>query len=884
MRYNFSFLKIFLIIFLLLFFPFFSKAQENRILLYSIKTYWDYPQERALEEFLKELRDTLQKNNYLLEIRNLEEKTALSLLNTGEYLGIAEIKLIGLKSKVSLEWKIYSLGQVGPHYFYTVENWERIKGLTEESVKFVKSVLEAKTLVEKVVITGNLKISEDAILAKIKTRAKEILDPRVLNEDLKNLYKMGYFENVWIKIDQGERGPVVIFEVKERPSIKEIIFKGIKEAKKEDLLKISELKEGQIVTPKDLDKALENLKAYYEQLGYHGTLLNVETEKISPTQVSVIFYIKEGHKKYIKKIEFIGNKALSEKELRKYLSLSEKSVFSPVKKITQYVRTFLQPEPLAEPGVYNIAFLYRDLGKMETAYKNKGYLDIKIGEPIIREEQEGVIIVIPIDEGPQYRIGSLEIHQDLIPKEILFKKIKSKPGEVFSLQTLKEDENLLIHMFSDYGYAYTKVDTEVKREPEKRLINLTFKIDKGPVVFINRIEIEGNTKTRDKVIRRELLLAEGWPFSATRLEKSEERLRRLGFFEEVKIEKEKAVKEEELNLKVKVKEMLTGTFSVGGGYSSAEGLIFMTEVTERNFLGKGQRVSIAAKIGTKTTKYSINFFEPYFMDSRYSLGFSLLNYEIEYEDFTKDTKGGSLKVGYFFTSNLSGYVGYRYEDTQLEDLREKVSKVILESKDIHITSAVNIGLNYDSRNRYFLPTKGWIHRLELEHAGGFLGGDSNFIKFTGEHQVYFPIFLNITGHINFGYGYITEGSGRRVPVFERFFLGGIDSIRGYKYGDVSPRDPETEERIGGTRMFYLQLENIFPLIRSINLNGVVFLDMGSVWDMKTGFKSSEIRKSIGLGIRWISPLGPLRIEWGYNLDKKPKEDSSNFNFQVGGSF
>jgi outer membrane protein insertion porin family len=196
---------------------------------------------------------------------------------------------------------------------------------------------------------------------------------------------------------------------------------------------------------------------------------------------------------------------------------------------------------------------------------------------------------------------------------------------------------------------------------------------------------------------------------------------------------------------------------------------------------------------------------------------------------------------------------------------------------------LQLGLIYDSRNRYFLPTKGWYHKIETEYAGEYLGGDSNFFKFEGQNQVYFPIF-KLTGHINLGYGYITEGGAKKVPVFERYFLGGINSVRGFKYGDISPKDPETGNKIGGTRMFYLQTETIFPLMKSINLNGVVFFDMGNVWDLKTGFQSSDLRKSIGFGLRWLSPFGPLRIEWGYNIKRKPDEDTSNFNFQIGGEF
>lgn len=856
---------------------------EEKILLYSKKIYGDPLKEELFAKYLQRLKEHMMGEKIILEAKDLEEKFALQLLTGGEYSGLAEIRFTLLKDNISVDWKLFQMGKKNPLYFFVVGKGDKLDDLVKETFKELQAFMQEKPIVERIQIKGNKRIGEDVILPKIKSKVGDFLDYKKLNEDLRNLYRLGYFENIEVVLEEGERGITVVFKVQERESIKEITFKGIKEAKKEDLAKIIELKPGDIPIPEKIDKALDNLKAYYEQLGFHGTEINLKREKVSPTQINLVFEIKEGKKKFIKKIEFIGNKAFSDKDLKAYLSVSEKSLFSPIKKYTRYLTAAIFTEPQAEPGVYNIAYLYRDLGKIETAYKNKGYIEVKIGEPQVIEEEDGVIIKIPIEEGSQYKTSEVLIEQDILPPDEVYKKIKTQPGKVFSLEDLKNDELVLTHLFSDYGYAYAKVSTQIDKVPQGNLVKVTFKIDKGPVVYINRIEIEGNTRTRDKVIRREILLAEGWPYSGKRLEKSEERLRRLGYFEDVKIEKEKGVKDEDLNLKVKVKEALTGTFSIGAAYSSSEKFVFMTEISQRNWLGKGQKVSVAAKIGTRSSRYSINFFDPYFRDTRYSLGWSLYNYETKYEDFTKDSSGGSIKLGYVFTPEFSSYLGYRYDNTKLKDVLNNASYIIRESRDIHITSALELGAVYDSRNRFFLPTKGWYHELGLTYAGSFLGGDSNFGKFTGEHQVYLPL-KKITGHFVLGYGYITEGSGKKIPVYERFYLGGISSVRGYKFGDISPRDSQTGERIGGTRMFYFQAESIFPLIKNINLNGVIFYDMGSVWSKNYKFSSSEIRKSVGIGVRWFSPLGPLRVEWGYNIDKKPGEDSSNLNFQIGGGF
>ncbi|MFN4196517.1 MAG: outer membrane protein assembly factor BamA [Caldimicrobium sp.] len=879
--------RFFLLYFLILlsFIYFFPKhlLAGSKILIFQKKSYGVALKDDLLGKYLEELRKKLAEEKIFLEIKDLDEKSALHFLKTGEYIGVSEVKLTSLKESLSIDWKIWQIGRKVPIYFYVVGKSDRVEDLIEESLKEFQMLFSKKTIVENLSFEGNRRVGEDVLLPKIKTKVGSFLDYEVLNEDLKNLYKLGYFENIEIFLEPGDKGVHVVFKLQERESIKEITFKGLKEGKKEDLAKIIGLKPGDIPTPEKIDKALENLKAYYEQLGLHNTEINLKTEKVSPTQVNLVFEIKEGKKKFIKKIEFIGNKAFSEKELKGYLSVSERSIFSPIEKYSRYLTAVFLAEPKAEPGVYNLAFLYRDLGKIESAYKNKGYLEVKIGEPQVVEEPDGVVIKIAIEEGPQYKVAEVYVEQDVFPPTEVYKILNTQPGKVFSLEESKNDEIKLVHLFSDYGFAYAKVTTNLDKLPPGNLLKITYKIDKGPVVYINRIEIEGNTRTRDKVIRREILLAEGWPYSGKRLEKSEERLRRLGYFEDVKIEKEQGIKEEDLNLKVKVKETLTGTFSIGAAYSSSERFVFMAEISQRNWLGKGQKVSLSAKIGTRSSRYSLNFFDPYFRDTRYSLGWSLYNFETKYEDFTKYSKGGSIRLGYVFTPEFSAYIGYRYDDSRLKDVSDNASYIIRESMKIKKTSAFETGVIYDSRNRFFLPTKGWYHELGLSYAGNFLGGDSNFAKFTGEHQVYFPI-KKITGHLVLGYGYITEGSGRRIPVYERFFLGGISSVRGYKYGDISPIDEKTGERIGGTRMFYSQAETIFPLLKAINLNGVLFYDMGSVWNQKYKLTSSDIRKSIGFGIRWFSPLGPLRVEWGYNIDKKPKEDKSNLNFQIGGSF
>ncbi len=871
----------FLFFFLILFSASLKAKELKTVVIYSTSSQGGKQSGVYLKMYLKELVSQAIKKGLNLEIRSLSQRKALSFLRTGRAYLIARVKCISIGNEMSFEWKIKKIGTREPFYFYVTGKKQNLSDIISQTIKHLESIVEKKVLIEDIRVSGNLNVGTDLIFSVIKLKPGDILDLKKVDESLKAIYDLGYFENVEAYLEEGKKGAILVFKLKERPTLKEAEFKGNESVKDAVLFRVVKLQKGEIVTPELLDKAISNIISFYEQKGFQGTRVEVSQKKVSPTQVKLIFHIKEGQKRYIKKIEFVGNRAFSDDKLKGLLSVSEKASFMRVRKVIYYLKTILKPGSVAEPGVYNMMYLKRDLAKIELFYKNHGYLDVKIGEPSVKEEKDGVIITIPVEEGPCYRVGSVKVVQDLFPQGFIKKKLFLKSGDVFSLEKLKEDKVLLTHLFADHGYAYAKVNTYFDKHPDKKVVNITYKVHKGPVVYINRVEITGNTKTRDKVIRRQILIAEKWPYSAKRIEKSEERIRRLGFFQDVQIKQEKAAKEDELNLKVKVKETRTGSFGLGGGYSSRDKFYFMTQISERNFLGKGQKVSLSLSMSSERIRYSLDFFDPYFLDTRYSLGSSIYDYKIEYTDFTKKSRGISIKVGYNFSLNLSGYAGYRFDHTDLEDVAEDAAQVIKDSKDIHTTSAIQAGIKYDSRNQFFLPTEGWYHALDTEYAG--LGGDSNYFKITGTHHVFFPVFRT-TGHIKLGYGYITEGSGKKIPVFERFYLGGIGSIRGYKYGDVSPKDPATGDKIGGTRMFYTQVEDIFPIAKAINFMGVIFYDMGEVWDKPSGFKCSNIKKSIGIGIRWLSPLGPIRIEWGYNIDKKSGEDTSNLNFIMGGVF
>ncbi|OAG28494.1 outer membrane protein assembly factor BamA [Thermodesulfatator autotrophicus] len=854
-------------------------AQERTVVFLPLKINAPEKDKGELSVINQLLLASLKKRNFKVISPKKTQPSPAIYCQKIPALGTIYGSLTYLGDKASLDLKVYLCKEKYPQNIYLTGAKEELENLAQKAASLLIKALVGQQIVAEVKIKGNVRMDADAIYPVLSLKAGDIFDPKKIREDIKNIYKLGYFDDVRADVEQTKEGLIVTYILREKPVVKRIVYQGNKAIKTKELQKITELKPYSILNLQKIDEAAEKIKLFYKEQGFYDTKVEPLVKMLNPREARVIFKIKEGKKVYIKKITFEGNKAFSDKDLKKLLEISEKGTFSWLKKIKTFVTGGIPP------GVYSYGGLYRSLGKIVAFYQNHGYIDVRVGEPQVKRKGEWVYITIPVEEGPRYTVGQVDIEQDLFKnKNFIIEKLELPKEKYFNREALRRDIMKITDLFADKGYAYARVEPKIERDPKKHQVNVVFKVDKGPLVYVNRIEITGNTRTRDKVIRRELLVVEQRPFSATRLKKSENRLRRLGYFEDVSISTEKGIKEDQMDINVKVKEQPTGTFSIGAGYSSTDKLLFMAEISQRNFLGKGQTLSFQGYFGARTTRYNLSFTDPYFRDTKFSLGLNLYDWTREYDDYTRESKGFAIKIGYLWRPDIRFHLAYRYDDSNLTDYYYYASEIIRESADIHITSSIELGVTRDSRNHFFDPTRGSLTSIFYEHAGGFLGGDSAYEKITATFSYYHPLFWDVVGHIRVGAGYVTEGSGGKLPVFEKFYLGGLDSVRGYRYGDISPIDPETGERIGGEHMFFAQTEAIFPLVKSMGLKGVVFFDMGNVWDQETGYRFSEVRKSVGFGIRWLSPMGPLRIEWGFNIDTQPGEEKSNWNFRIGGVF
>lgn len=728
-------------------------------------------------------------------------------------------------------------------------------------------------LVDAVQVKGNRRVEKEGILAAVSTKPGERLDYAKLDRDLRDVYKLGYFTDVQVETEDGPRGKIVTFSVAEKPSIARIEFSGNKKLDKEDLQKEIGIKPYAILDENEIKKSVERLRELYRQKAYYNAEITYSIESLPNNETKLTYKITENEKVYITSITFEGNSAFSEKELKKLMKTSEKGFFSW----------------LTDSGLLDHKKLEFDVNNITAFYNNKGYIKAVVGEPVVTYEKEkGLAIRIAVKEGKQYQVNNVAVEGDLImPAEDLLKKISINKEKIFNREIVRKDMLLLRDIYADEGYAYAEVIPTTSDNDELNLVDVKYVISKNQKVKFERITVTGNRKTRDKVIRRELDVAEGEYFSGKDLKKSTENLNRLGYFETVDVQTRKGSAEDLMVLNVDVKEKPTGTFSFGAGYSSVDQLVGMIQIAQDNLFGYGQRLSASVKFGGKTNQMDIRFTEPWLFDRPIAGDVRAYKWKYEWDEYTKDSFGGEAAVGFpirIIDRYTRSWIKYSYEDANVTDIDSSASVLIKDMEGHNITSAMEFTLTRNSTDRPWNTTKGSINSLSFEYAGGVLGGDNYFNKYTGRSAWYFPLPLSTVFMVQGRAGFIERRTGGKLPIYEKFFLGGINSVRGFKYAYISPRDPATGDKIGGEKMMVFNGEFRFPLIKEQGVVGLVFYDAGNVFTGDEDYTFSGIRHSAGFGVRWYSPLGPLRLEWGYNLDRREGDPSSNVEFSIGTTF
>lgn len=780
--------------------------------------------------------------------------------------------LTELGGQLSLDLKVFDILSPGDSKYFSAQSSDTgsLAQLFSELINKVSSFIDKDEVIASIAPAGNSKIDSGAILKNILTKPGDPYNPSNLRKDLRSIFDMGYFDDVQIEVSQEDDGRAVLFRVVEKPVIAAIIYTGNDELDEEKIQEVVTIKEQSVLNPAQINRDSEAIQLLYKSKGYYNTVVTTQINFPQQGEAEIRFVIEEGKKIYIKAITFEGNSAFDDDDLEDEIETNTKGLFSW----------------LTNSGLLDYDKLNQDASRILNFYGNHGFLEAKISDPVVSQEKEWLYINFVIEEGTRFKIGTIDLQGDLLEdKENIISTLESPEQEYVSRKILRDDILKITDYYAEKGYANANIRPIISKPKDaKDTIDITITIEKGDLVYINRINIVGNNRTRDNVIRRDLKVEEGEIFNAKALRESVQKLQYLDFFEEVNITPEPSFDQNTVDLNVEVKDKSTGQFTIGAGYSSVDNLIFMGEIAENNFLGRGDTLALSANVGGESNRYNLKYKDPRFRDSQLSWGMDLYDQEREYDDYTRDSIGGAVSFGYPLWEKWRGYGSYSYTDTDLSDIDEDASYIIRNSADIHVTSAVKFTVQRDTRNRRFGATKGTRHSLSVRYAGGILAGDAEFTKVEGSTSWYFPLFWDTVFHFHGAAGQVFENEDDALPVYERFYLGGLRSIRGFDYGKISPKDPETGERIGGDKMWYTNFEYIFPLLAEQGLNGVAFFDMGYVFDDDEDWGFDELKKSAGVGIRWNSPMGPLRLEWGYNLDPEDDEDESVWDFSVGGVF
>lgn len=747
------------------------------------------------------------------------------------------------------------------------------------------SAVAAEYAIDEIVIEGNQRLDEKSILAVITSKPGTQVDTDDIDRDLAAIYTMGRFDDVSAEVVETEGKKRLFFRVVERPLVRKVEFSGNEALAKSKLSPLVTFKLPQIYKPKTAAETIAAIKAAYIEKGYHAVSVKPVLDINKKNEATVTFEISEGDKVLIDRIRFEGNDVISARKLRKAMQTEE--------------RTFMSW--LTDTGTYNEEILQTDLEIIKDMYFNEGYVQVKVKQPYVTlvENDKYLDIFIQIVEGEQFTVGDVSVAGDLIAQDhILMERIKFEKGDIFSRKQLRDSMLALNNYYTDNGYAYVNVAPLTSTVPGENRIDIRFQVEKGIKVAIGRINIRGNTKTLDKVVRREMVLSEGDIYSSKALDESKRRVNNLGFFEEININTSAGEDRSIMNVDIDLKEKPTGTFTIGAGYSSVDHFIAQGSVSQANFLGRGYKLNLSGSFGGSSTVYQVGLLDPYFLDKNLSLGFDLYKTEREWSEYTEYKTGGDVKLGFPVMDDLRAFFIYRYEEKEIDDVDPFASSLIRDQEGESVLSSIFMSLSRDTTDYRLDPSRGSKSELSLEFAG--IGGDEKFARTIIDHRHFFPFKWGTVFSIHGQIGQIFEVDDQEIPIGERFYLGGIRTIRGFKSRKVGPRvrqiiettDPLTGqvvssvgdyEYIGGEKEAYFNFEYLFPIAKEAGLKGVLFFDTGNAWLKGEDFFES-MRYSVGGGIRWMSPLGPLRLEWGRNLDPLQDEKDTELEFSIGRFF
>jgi len=722
-------------------------------------------------------------------------------------------------------------------------------------------------------ITGNQRVEAETVLSYLQVRTGDPFDPERLDRSLKSLFATGLFADVTLN----REGDVLVVRVVENPIINRLAFEGNRRLKDEDIEREVQLRPRTVFTRSRVQADVKRILELYRRSGRFGATVEPKVIQLPQNRVDLVFEINEGPVTKIRSIQFVGNKRFSDGDLREAIRTRESAWW----------------RILTSDDTYDPDRLTFDREQLRRFYLSKGYADFRVVSAIaeLTPDQQAFVITFTIEEGDRYRFGKIDVQsqiRDLDPKQIS-EAVQTEEGDWYNADLVDRTVDRLTDAAGSLGYAFVDIRPRTRRDREARIVDLTYDVQEGPKVFVERIEIKGNVRTLDKVIRREFRLVEGDAFNTAKLRRSRQRIRNLGFFETSEVTNSPGSTPDKTVVEVKVTERSTGEINVGVGYSSSLGALVIGGISERNLLGRGQTVRLDLRAAQKRQEIDFGFTEPYFLDQNLSAGFDIFRITRNLQrqsSFSERTTGINLRSGYEIVEYLSQRLTYGFRSVDIGDIQQNASTFIRQQEGKSATSFVGQELTYDRRDNRLDPTDGYVLRLGTDVAG--LGGDNHWFRTRVGAANYIPIFSDWTFGASASTGYIL-GLDDDVRIGDRFFIGG-DTFRGFRDGGIGPRDATTGDSLGGNTFAVGSLEVRAPLglPNEFNIKAIFFTEWGSAWDIDaTGpgiLDSNALRGSVGVGFAWPSPFGPIRVDFAVPVVKETFDKTEFFRFSFGSKF
>jgi outer membrane protein insertion porin family len=750
-----------------------------------------------------------------------------------------------------------------------------------ETIAIGKAYAQSGAVIRDIRVTGSKRIEPETVKSYLTFSVGQRYDSFQADESLKALIATGLFENVNIS----QNGGVVTVSISENPVINQVVFEGNKQVKDETLSGEVQLKPRSVFTRAKVQADVQRILDVYRRSGYYSVTVDAQVIELDHDRVNLAFVISEGPETKVLNITFLGNKAFSDSELRGVITTTENNFLS-----------FLKSTDVYDPDRLNL-----DRELLRRYYLKNGYADARVVSAVADLDRggKGFFITFTVEEGDPYTFGNIDIESTLasVDPVALRSELLTHPGRTYNAEQIDKTTEKLTIAVAEQGYAFGQVRPRIERDPINRTIGITYVVEQGPRIYIERINVVGNARTRDYVIRREIRLAEGDAYNRLLVDQARERLQRLNFFKSVKVSRDQGTAPDRVILTFLIEEQPTGELSLAGGYSSAEGIIGEVAYTERNLLGKGQYLRIKLSGSLESGQIDLSFTEPRFLDKNISAGFDVFHKETDFEDeagYKNRKTGGSLRVGFALTENVWFQPNYTFVHDDVFDVEDDASIAIQDIEGAANISSVGYSISYDARNNRLNPTRGVYLVLTQDMAGA--GGDVNYLRSVAEARGYYPVYAGITLVGRLIGGHITGWGGQDVRAVDAFYKGG-ELIRGFDSAGLGPRDAGTGDALGGKIFYAGTVEMRFPipfLPDELGFSGAIFADAGTVYDTDLKKRSDlvglviddseNIRSSVGASLLWNSPLGPLRADFAYVLTKEDFDEEEFFRFGASTKF